>query len=69
MQNICDIESEGEMEEVRLDERRVTSAVDDESCNTVLKEAMDNNVDNHEDEKVIDPWNEDDHSLKEEQVG
>ncbi|CAG9537569.1 unnamed protein product [Cercopithifilaria johnstoni] len=66
-QNLCDAESEEEMEDVRLDERSIASTADDPSGNSILKEAIDGNVDNHGEEKVTDAQ-DDDKSLKEEKV-
>lgn len=65
MQNLCDAESEGEMEDVRLDEGSIASTADDYSGNSMLKEAIDDNGE----EKVTDAQDEDDKSLKKEQVG
>ncbi|OZC06943.1 hypothetical protein X798_06040 [Onchocerca flexuosa] len=67
-QNLCDAESESEMEDVRLDETNIALAADDVSCSSTLKETVDDNVDNDSEKKVIDDQNEDDKCLKEEQI-
>uniref|UniRef100_A0AAF5RXM1 BEACH-type PH domain-containing protein n=1 Tax=Wuchereria bancrofti TaxID=6293 RepID=A0AAF5RXM1_WUCBA len=67
-QNLCDAENEGEMEDVRLDERSVISTADDSSSNSMLKEDVDDNVDNHNRGEVADVRDEDDKSVEEEQA-
>ncbi|KAL4003867.1 hypothetical protein ACH3XW_9380 [Acanthocheilonema viteae] len=67
-QNLCDAESESEMEDVRLDERSVASTADDPSSNSILKEAIDDVVDNHGEEKVTNAQDKNDKSLKEEHI-
>ncbi|KAM3722837.1 putative neurobeachin [Dirofilaria immitis] len=67
-QNLCDAESEGEMEDVRLDEKSLTSTADDLSCSSILKETLDDNIDNHNKKKITGAQNEDDKFLKKEQI-
>ncbi|VIO92462.1 Uncharacterized protein BM_BM11947 [Brugia malayi] len=68
MQNLCDAENEGEMEDVRLDERSVISTANDLSSSSMLKEAVDDIVDNHNKGEVADVRDEDDKSLEDEQA-
>lgn len=64
MQNL----SEGEVENVRLDERSVASAADNPSANSIQKKATNGNFDNGE-EKVSCAQDEDGKLLKKDQVG
>lgn len=69
LQNLCDAENEGEMEDVKLDERSVTSIVDDLSSSGVVKEVNGDSIDKHNQGKVTNAQNEeDDKFLKEEQA-
>lgn len=69
LQNLCDAENEGEMEDVKLDERSVTSVVDDLSSSDVVKEVNGDSIDKHNQGKVTNGQNEeDDKFLKEEQA-